>query len=84
MLFDLAGRRIDTIKVPAGTRILRRTVTNGTLNLTLSFDQSATGDIATIKFAETKVKMAFAPIALKQAMLGTADGQEILADLHNK
>lgn len=81
---DLAGRRIDTIKVPAGTRILRQTVTNGTLNLTLSFDQSATGDIATIKFAETKVKMAFAPIALKQAMLGTADGQEILADLHNK
>lgn len=84
MQIDLTGHTIDKIEVPAGAKIVRQSVADGYLKLTLSFDKNTTGEVAKIKFSETKVKMALEPIKVKQAMLGTADGQEILVDLYNK
>ncbi|AVK61212.1 cell surface protein [Lactobacillus sp. CBA3605] len=82
MRVDLAGHTIDKIKVVAGTTIMNQTIENNQLKLVLSFDQQPTSDIATIDLMPTKTKSS-QPMAVKQAMLGTAKGEEILVDLVN-
>ncbi|AVK63799.1 cell surface protein [Lactobacillus sp. CBA3606] len=82
MRIDLAGQTVDKVKVAAGTTIVSQTIENNQLKLVLSFDQQPTSDIATISLMPAKTKSS-QPMAVKQAMLGTAKGEEILVDLVN-
>jgi LPXTG-motif cell wall-anchored protein len=79
--FDLAGRDVADVQVPTGVKILRRTVANGQLRLTVSASQPVT-NLVTIKLAPSKAKAA-KTIMLIQAMAATADGTEVLVDLDN-
>ncbi|MFC6165521.1 LamG-like jellyroll fold domain-containing protein [Lactiplantibacillus dongliensis] len=80
---DLGGRTIDKINVPAGAKVIRQDAQNGILKLTLSFNKQP-GDtmaVVTMKPATTK---AAAQVAIKEAMLGTDKGNEVLSDLSTK
>lgn len=79
--FDLAGRDVADVQVPTGVKILRRTVANGQLRLTVSASQPVT-NLVTIQLAPSKAKAA-KTIMLSQAMAATADGTEVLVDLDN-
>lgn len=79
--FDLAGRDVADVQVPTGVKILRRTVANGQLRLTVSASQPVT-NLVTVKLAPSKTKAA-KTIMLSQAMAATADGTEVLVDLDN-
>lgn len=80
---DLAGRTVDQITTPAGTKILRQEVKDGILSLTLGFDKQPTADaLANIKFAKTSKTAK--NVTIQKAMAGTDKGQEILVDLHNE
>ena len=78
---DLAGREVADVKVPTGVQILRQTVANGQLRLTVSASQPVT-DLVTIKLVPSKTRAA-KTIMLSQAMAATADGTEVLVDLDN-
>ena len=82
MQIDLAGRSIDKIDVPTGTKIVHQTVNKGVLKLVLSFDKQPATDLATIKLTPAKSKTAKL-VALQQAMLGTTKGEEVLVDIDN-
>ncbi|MFD1421809.1 LamG-like jellyroll fold domain-containing protein [Lactiplantibacillus songbeiensis] len=79
---DLAGQSLDDIKIPEGTKVLRKSVDNGILKLTLSFDGQPTANVATVMLKAGKTR-AVAKTIIKQAMLGTDKGTEILPDLIN-
>ena len=81
MEFDLAGRNLDEVKAATGVQILRQTVVNGKLRLTVSASRPTT-DLVTIKLAPSQARVA-KTIALSQAMAATADGTEVLVDLDN-
>ena len=78
---DLAGREVADVKAPTGVQILRQTVANGQLRLTVSASQPVT-DLVTIKLVPSKTRAA-KTIMLSQAMAATADGTEVLVDLDN-
>ncbi len=78
---DLAGREVADVKVPTGVQILRQTVANGQLRLTVSASQPVT-DLVTIELVPSKTRAA-KTIMLSQAMAATADGTEVLVDLDN-
>ncbi|WP_225363079.1 LamG-like jellyroll fold domain-containing protein [Secundilactobacillus paracollinoides] len=83
MRIDLAGRSVANVQTPTGTKIIRQTVENGIMALTLGFDQQpGADDVATIKFKsdaeQTKT------VKVTDAMVGTDTGKEILVDLHNE
>ncbi|MFC6295801.1 LamG-like jellyroll fold domain-containing protein [Lactiplantibacillus daoliensis] len=82
MHLDLAGRSIDKIDVPTGTKIVQQTVAEGMLKLVLSFDKQPTTDLALIKLTPAKVKTSKL-VTLQQSMLGTSKGEEVLVDLDN-
>lgn len=83
MRINLAGRTLTDVKLPAnsGTKILRQSVKNGVLTLTLSFDEqpSSKNGFVTLNF-----KNGNKPATIDQAMIGTQTGQEILVDLFNE
>lgn len=80
---NLAGRTVDQINTPKGTEVLRQTVEDGVLKLTLGFSkQPDTGNLAKIKFKQ--VKTADNPVKISEAMVGSDNGEEILVDLINK
>jgi len=79
---DLAGQMIDDVKVSKGTKVLRKAVDHGILKLTLSFDKQPATDLATVTLRAGKTRSA-AKTTIKQAMLGTDKGAEILPDLVN-
>ncbi len=79
--FDLAGREVADVKAPTGVQILRQTVANGQLRLTVSASQPVT-DLVTIELVPSKTRAA-KTIMLSQAMAATADGTEVLVDLDN-
>uniref|UniRef100_UPI00053475B6 LamG-like jellyroll fold domain-containing protein n=1 Tax=Lactiplantibacillus paraplantarum TaxID=60520 RepID=UPI00053475B6 len=79
--FDLAGREVADIKVPTGIQVLRQTVANGQLRLTVSASQPVT-ELVTVKLVPTKARAA-KTIMLSQAMAATAAGTEVLVDLDN-
>lgn len=82
MRIDLAGRTVDKITTPAGTKIIRQTIENNVLSLTLGFDQQpAKDDVATIKFNPGADQTS--AVKIKEAMVGTAAGKEVLVDLLN-
>lgn len=81
MVVDLGGQTIESVKAVKGVKILRQTVENGKLKLTISVDKASLNKLATIKFAK---KGAAEKIALSQAMAATATGTEILVDLINE
>ena len=81
---DLAGRTLDQVKLPKGTTLLRKTVKGNTLTLTVSFDKQPTAKVfAKLTFKDATTK-ADAKVMVKQAMVGTAQGNEILVDLFNE
>ena len=78
---DLAGRSLSDIKLPnnGGAKILRQSVKDGILTLTMSFaNQPTSKAFATLKFDNGN-----ATVNVKQAMVGADDGTEILVDLLN-
>ena len=81
--FDLADRAVEKIEAPAGTTIVQQSVENGELKLVLSFKQQPAKDLVTIKLAPAKTRAAKL-VTVKQAMLGTTKGQEVLVDLDNE
>ena len=78
MQVDLAGRKVASIKTAKGVKVLRRTVENGQLKLTLSCNQQPYNQLATLKFNQKADQ-----VKVKQAMAATQDGHEILVDLIN-
>jgi len=80
---DLGGRSIDKINVPVGAKVIRQEVQNGILKLTLSFDKQP-GDMLTVVTMKPAATKATTEVAIKEAMLGTAKGKEILSDLSTK
>ncbi|NLR17321.1 cell surface protein [Lactobacillus sp. LC28-10] len=80
---NLAGRTVDKIVTQKGTSILRQTVENGVLTLTLGFEnQPKNGPLAHIKF--NKASKSTTPVKIAEAMVGSDKGKEILVDLINK
>jgi len=77
---DLAGQTLDKVTVPAGAKVLRQDVENGILKLTLSFDKQPTADMATVTLKAGKTKAA-TKVTIKQAMIGTDKGAEVLPDI---
>ncbi|MFD1421811.1 LamG-like jellyroll fold domain-containing protein [Lactiplantibacillus songbeiensis] len=80
---DLGGRSIDKINVPAGAKVIRQEVQNGILKLTLSFDKQPDDTMVVVTMKPAKAKAA-TEVAIKEAMLGTDKGKEILSDLSTK
>lgn len=80
MRIDLGGQSVDQVNTPDGTKILRQTVKDGVLNLTLGFSKQPTNHLATVKLKGNNNQ----PTAIKQAMLGTDKGEEVLPDLFNQ
>ncbi|MFC6165520.1 LamG-like jellyroll fold domain-containing protein [Lactiplantibacillus dongliensis] len=77
---DLAGQVIDKVTVPVGAKVLRQDVENGILKLTLSFDKQPATDVATVTLKAGKARSA-AKVTIKQAMIGTDKGAEVLPDI---
>ncbi|MFC6181665.1 LamG-like jellyroll fold domain-containing protein [Lactiplantibacillus daowaiensis] len=80
---DLAGQSVDKVEVPTGARVLRQDVKDGILKLTLSFKQQPGNTMATVSMKGNPTRSA-GKVAIKEAMLGTDKGQEVLSDLANK
>lgn len=79
MQIDLHGRKLSEVKTAKGVQVLRQTVENGTLKLTISMDQQPLmKKMVTLTFDGQADK-----VGLQQAMAATTDGTEILVDLFN-
>ncbi|MFC6181664.1 DUF5776 domain-containing protein [Lactiplantibacillus daowaiensis] len=79
---NLAGREVAQVVVPTGAKVIRQSVENGVLKLTTSYDKTPTGKLATVQFKAGKTNSG-QDVTLKEAMLGTSTGNEILPDLTN-
>ncbi|VDG24113.1 LamG-like jellyroll fold domain-containing protein [Lactiplantibacillus mudanjiangensis] len=80
---DLGGQDVDKIVVPTGAKVVRQGLQNGVLKLTLSFDRQPSDTLATVTLKSEATK-SVGKVAIKEAMLGTDKGQEVLSDLTNK
>ncbi|WP_064505389.1 alkaline phosphatase family protein [Companilactobacillus ginsenosidimutans] len=82
MRIDLNGQNVDSLNAASGNKILRQTIDDDILKLTISVDDQSVGSLATIKFKPSGNKND-TKSAVTQAMAATTDGTEILVDLDN-
>lgn len=80
--FNLAGRTMDSIQPAEGVQVLRQTIKDGILKLTVSVDHQPTTGLATIKLKPESDKNA-KKVIVEQVMASTVNGTEILVDLIN-
>ncbi|WP_225422878.1 LamG-like jellyroll fold domain-containing protein [Lactiplantibacillus garii] len=81
MQIDLGNQKVANVKAAKGVKVLRQTVENGTLKLTLSFKKQPTGKLVTVNFK--KAAKNAGRVTVQKAMAATTNGTEVLVDLAN-
>lgn len=82
MQIDLAGHTVKNIHAVKGAKIVRKTVENGVLKLTVSSDKGLSKEFVKINFKHS-LKANKAKVSVNQAMAATDKGAEVLVDLSN-